>query len=342
MLDASYALDVEGDAVTGSLAVEVADPAAAADRTRRLSPRELDLGGRGPWLPPVLDPASRARIHAEVSADGSTLHWRAPRALPLGTVDPRDVADGLAGSADGAAAARDAFTAFAEPLLLRRDPLGGQPLSGGVARAWFGVLVLPSPGEAHGVVGTLADLLFALFEEQDPEAAAALVAGGWHRPSADADWSVPRWLLLRDRLGEREFLEGLRAVVDAGAGGTPVGLEEVASAFGDQGGAFVRGWLRGPAGPLVEASWRVDTAGERVLIRVDQRQRVAPGTAAAYAFTLPVTLVGADGRTMNRMLEVSRRKELFQVPFEGEATSVEFDPQGTLGALVKLRAAGDS
>ena len=111
VLDASYALDVEGDAVTGSLAVEVADPAAAADRTRRLSPRELDLGGRGPWLPPVLDPASRARIHAEVSADGSTLHWRAPRALPLGTVDPRDVADGLAGSADGAAAARDAPTA---------------------------------------------------------------------------------------------------------------------------------------------------------------------------------------------------------------------------------------
>ena len=113
-------------------------------------------------------------------------------------------------------------------------------------------------------------------------------------------------------------------------------------AFGEEGASFVRGWLRGPAGPLVETSWRVDTGGGRLLVRVDQLQRVVPGTVAAYGFTLPIRVVTEDGREVVRPLAVVRRKELFQVPIDGEPVSVEFDPEGTLVGLVKLRPARDS
>lgn len=345
VLEARYTLAVEGEEVTGSLSVEVVDPLGLEGGTRQLSERRLDLLGDGSWLPGVLDPSSRARIHAEVVSGGRVSRWGTARALPIGEVDPRDVARGvLASGRAGQAgeAARASFVEFAEALLLVRDPLSGQPLAGGAARAWFGVLVLPLPGEEHPVVRTLADLLFALHAEEAPADAAALVDGGWHRPSADAEWAVPRWLRLRERIGQEAFVDGLRKVVDAGAAGEPQGLDQVAEAFGEEGASFVRSWLRGPAGPLVETSWRVDTGGGRLLVRVDQLQRVVPGTVAAYGFTLPIRVVTEDGREVVRPLAVVRRKELFQVPIDGEAVSVEFDPEGTLVGLVKLRPARDS
>lgn len=339
-LEASYDLVVDGaGSVTGSLAVEVADPRGSAGEWRRLSPRELELGAAGAWLPPVLDPTSLAKISAEVSAAGEVHRWSAPRGLPLDSVDPRDLALGLLADEGVGAAARRSFIAFAEELLLRRDPLAGQPLAGSCARAWFGLLVRARAGDEHPPVPTLADLLFEMFRERDAEGAAELEAAGWYRPSPDADWATPRWLLLRRRLGSTAFIEGLRAVVDAGADGDPLGLEEVAASFPKEGEAFILSWLRGPAGPLVETSWRFDTERQRLLLRVDQLQRVTPGVAPAYSFVLPVAVTLEDGRVSRRTLEVSRRKELFQLPIEGPPRGVDFDPDQTLEALVKLRAA---
>lgn len=339
-MEASYDLVVDGTgAVTGSLAVEVVDPRGSSGKRRRLSPRELELGATGAWLPAVLDPASLAMISAEVSAADEVYQWSAPRGLPLASIDPRDVALGLLADEGVSAAARRSFIAFAEELLLRRDPLAGQPLAGSCARAWFGLLVRARAGDEHPPVPTLADLLFAMFREQDAEGAAELEAAGWYRPSPDADWATSRWLLLRQRLGSVAFIEGLRAVVDAGADGDPLGLEEVAASFPKEGEAFILSWLRGPAGPLVETSWRFDTERQRLLLRIDQLQRVTPGAAPAYSFVLPVTVTLEDGLVLRRTLEVSRRKELFQLPIEGTPKGVEFDPDQTLEALVKLRAA---
>jgi len=342
-VEASYDLVVDGaGAVTGSLSVDVVDPRGSAGERRRLSPRELELGAAGAWLPPVLDPASLAMISAEVSAADEVYRWSAPRGLPLASIDPRDVALGLLADGGVGAAERRSFIAFAEELLLRRDPLAGQPLAGSCARAWFGLLVRARAGEEHPPVPTLADLLFAMFREQDAEGAAELEAAGWYRPSPDADWATSRWLLLRQRLGSAAFIEGLRAVVDAGAAGEPLGLESVATCFPEEGEGFILSWLRGPAGPLVETSWRVDTERQRLLIRIDQLQRVTPGGVPSYAFVLPVRITSEDGRISSRSLEVSRRKELFQLPIEGPPKAVEFDPDQTLEALVKLRAATDT
>lgn len=345
--DAVYSLGVDRSGqVSGSLAVEILEPgapsASLSASSRRLSPKELTFHQGQPWLPRVLDPASVARISAEVSARGEVHRWRAPRAFPLQAVDPRDVALGLVLDEPVGAAARASFTLFAERLLLHRDPLAGQPLAGAVARAWFGLLVAPKAGEDRPVVTTLADVLFALYEEEDAEGASELRDGGWYRPSADAEWATPRWLLLRDRIGSSEFTNGLRQVVDAGAAGEAQGFEEVAEAFGDQGASFIRCWLLGPAGPLVETSWREDSERGRLLLRVDQLQRVTATGAPAYPFTLPVTIKTEGGELLQRTLEVSRRKQVFQLPIEGLPSAVEFDPQGTLEAFVKIRGARDS
>ena len=97
----------------------------------------------------------------------------------------------------------------------------------------------------------------------------------------------------------------------------------------------------------METSWRVDAARGRLLLRVDQLQRVAPGAAPAYAFTLPVTIKVEGGELLKRTLEVTRRRELFQVPVEGLTSEgltseVEFDPERTLEGFVKMRPARDA
>ncbi len=343
VVEATYSLGVDrAQAVTGSIAVAVVDPAGLSRELRQLSARELVLVEGEPWVPRVLDPTSQARIVAEVETADRVFTWQAPRAFPLGAIDPRDVAMGLVADEGVGAAARASFIAFAEQLLLRRDPLGGEPLAGACARAWFGLLVTPRADEEHPLVPTLADLLFELFREQDAEGASELEAAGWYRPSPDAAWGVPRWLRLREVLGVLDFTAGLRAVVDAGVSGAPQGLDEVATAFGGDGEGFIRSWLKGPAGPLVETSWRVDSDRGRLLLRVDQLQRVVPGGAPAYTFALPVTIELEDGGQLQRTLEVTRRKELFQVPVEGLTGEVIFDPEQTLQGFVKMRAARDA
>jgi len=356
--EARYSLGVDSaQNVAGSIAVAVVDPARPSGDLRRLSARDLVLVEGETWLPRPLDPSSRARIVAEVETADRAFAWQTPRAFPLQAIDPRDVALGLVADEGVGAAARASFIAFAEQQLLHRDPLAGQPLAGACARAWFGLLVTPRMDEEHPVIPTLADLLFEMFREQDAEGASELEAEGWYRPSPDAAWAVPRWLRLRDVLGELDFTSALHAVVDAGVGGEPQGIDDVATAFGGQGEAFVRSWLRGPGGPLVETSWRVDAARGRLLLRVDQLQRVAPGAAPAYAFTLPVTIKVEGGELLKRTLEVTRRRELFQVPVEGLTSEgltsegltsegltseVEFDPERTLEGFVKMRPARDA
>ncbi len=343
VVEASYSLGVDrAQGMAGSVAVAVVDPGSSTGELRRLSARDLVLVDGEAWLPTVLDPTSRARIVAEVEVGDRVFTWQAPRAFPLAAVDPRDIALGLLADEGVGAAARASFIAFAERLLLRRDPLAGEPLAGACARAWFGLLVTPRAGEAHPLVPTLGDLLFELFREQDAEGASELEAEGWYRPSPDAAWAVPRWLRLREVLGPLDFTAALRAVVDAGVTGEPQGIEDVAAAFGGPGEGFILSWLRGPAGPLVETSWRIDSERGRLLLRVDQLQRVAPGGAAAYTFTLPVTIEFEDGGQLQRTLEVTRRKELFQVPVEGLTNEVVFDPEQTLDGLVKMRAARDA
>ena len=55
-----------------------------------------------------------------------------------------------------------------------------------------------------------------------------------------------------------------------------------------------------------------------------------------------MTIKTEGGELLQRTLEVSRRKQVFQLPIEGLPSAVEFDPQGTLEAFVKIRGARDS
>lgn len=336
---ARYVLEPAGSAGTvgskGSVEFEVQRP----DGLREVITRELRWSSpddASAWLPAGVDPDDRALISVRV-ADAT---WRSASALPLGSVDPRSfVAAGagpLAVNAPGAESAAT-FARYCERLTLHRDPSSGAPAPGGIARAWFGGLVASSSAEAPPVALTLADVTVALFARENKDGARALVESGWHVPSADAAWATPRWLALHDIIGEGPFREALRRLVDTHGGRAPIGIAEVAASFeGEDAQAFVNAWFRGPSRPRVETSWRHDSERRRVLLRVDQTHEIKGDAIAAYSFTLPVVIVTREGETIERSVTVERRRELFEIPFEGTPVDVRVDPDATLASRIEL------
>ncbi|MEM1447983.1 MAG: hypothetical protein AAGI22_02670 [Planctomycetota bacterium] len=299
-----------------------------------------------PWLPAGASPADRAFVSVRNAApteddpdggDGPIL-WRSPTPIPLGAIDPRSFL-GLRGPwprVDEAECAAS-FVRFCEDLTLRRDPMAGGPAPGEIARAWFGGALATPSDEAHPAVRTLADAVVALFGRSDGTAAEQLVADGWHAPSTDAGWAVPRWLLLYDEVGDVAFREALRRIFDERAYGDPLTRDGVAAAFErDDVTEFLGTWLAGPGRPVVAMSWRSDSERARVLVRVDQRQPIEDGGVAAYTFELKVALVMEDGRTFEREVRATRRRELFEIPTEETPKEIVIDPDGELEALVEF------
>ncbi|MEM9803030.1 MAG: hypothetical protein AAGA20_22100 [Planctomycetota bacterium] len=280
--------------------------------------------------------SERAYVTAPYAGDAREGAWRSPIPIPVGAVDPGAFQDpGALQRAASAPEERAAFVAFCERLLLVRDPFAGDPPPGGVARAWFGGLVAADERERHPVVPTLSDVTFALFEREEPEVAAALLAGGAHASSPDAEWAVPRWLALRDEVGAEAFRETLRTLVDQTRGGGPVDLARTAAAFGDLGvDGEIRAWLASPARPRVETSWRYDSGRERLLVRVDQVHGIGDGAVEAYPFTLPLSVDFMDGTVREHRVDARRRRELFDVPCDAEPKGVRFDPERTLDGRV--------
>ena len=339
---ARYVLEPAGS--SGTILFEVQRP----DGRRDVIKREVRSSGSddgpddGPdggsaWLPAGVDPDDRALISVRVA----NATWRSASALPLGQVDPRSFAAAGAGAlvADSESAA--SFARYCERLTLHRDHMAGASAPGGIARAWFGGLVAATNAEAPPVARTLADVTVALFARENENKARVLVEEGWHVPSAHAAWATPRWLALHDMLGEEPFREALRRLVDTHGGGAPIGIAEVAASFeSEDAQAFVNAWFRGPSRPRVETSWRHDSERGRVLLRVDQTHEIKGDAIAAYRFTLPVVIVTREGEAIERSVTVERRRELFEIPFEGTPVDVRVDPDATLASRIEFAPDG--
>ncbi|MEM9379414.1 MAG: hypothetical protein AAGB93_05635 [Planctomycetota bacterium] len=299
-----------------------------------------------PWLARGARPTDRAFLTVRAAAppepdleggDGPIL-WRSPAPVPLGAIDPRAFLGQRAPrplTDDEASAA--AFVRFCEDLTLLRDPMNGAHAPGELARAWFGGALAAPTDEPHAAVLTLAEAVVALFGRERSSAADDLESGGWHAPSGDVDWAVPRWLLLHDEVGAVAFREAVRRLFDEHAYGAPVPREAVAAAFQREDVTeFLGTWIAGPGRPMVATSWRSDAERSRVLVRVDQRHPIEDGGVPAYTFDLPLALVMEDGRTFRREVRVARRRELFELPSDEVPAEVRFDPDGELSVLVEF------
>ncbi|MEM8714141.1 MAG: hypothetical protein AAGG01_24625, partial [Planctomycetota bacterium] len=287
-------------------------------------------------------------------------------AVPAGAPFAREAA--VEGSS---ADALEAFLSYCEVELLVRRPgalsgivgeagreTGTSSLVVPPAERWFGGLVAAKPGiEGAAIRGLAAELHRGFMQSLDGEARIALGAEGLarlHVSDAGDDWVAPRLAALRETMegthGPESFRRVLRSLVDehrvdragsAGAGAA-IGWEELADAAEkeapDLGARFVRAWLRSTKEPVVKARWSFDAARERVLLRVDQVHELrGAGVPPAYPFRLEVLLVNGEGAPATAVLDVDKRRGLFEVPAGFEPADVQLDPEGKLKELMLIR-----
>ncbi|MFT7168793.1 MAG: hypothetical protein ACI80K_001927 [Paracoccaceae bacterium] len=362
---ATAAYELAGHPVRLSFLHAQVDPAVVRRLTVTLTwqgalPSAADASVSGEALLNLLDPGDRAtlRIHDVASLRGMdlglaplVLHARTLRELAQAAASEELAAipagAPFAPGADNAGpslAAVQGFLAFCESELLVRRPTLLQFRSAAPADAWFGDLVAIDPGPEGAALRGLPGLMFQLYLGALPSDEARAEAAGLHALSVEDEWSVPRFLALREMMGEDAFRGLLRQFVDTHRGGdSAVGWEAFAEASEvaapDLGARFVRAWLRNDSEPRVKTRWSYDEARGRVLLRVDQVHELRGGrNAPAFPFLLPVRVTDAEGKTLDRVLEVDKRRDLLEIEVPGQPVRFEVDPEDTLAPLLSLEA----
>ena len=243
------------------------------------------------------------------------------------------------GAAVAAAAGKDvdpvgSLLRFCERELLTRMPMGAREHPGGPAAAWFGGLVAARPGKSGHGVTALGTVLESIYFESMPDS-----GQGYQRMSDDA-WAVPRYMALRETIGAQVFRDALREVVDRYRGADPITANEIADVFqdvaGDEAGAYARTWLAGPAKPVVRTQWRFDSERSRLLLRINQVHEAGGSVPAAFPIRIPLRVNFADGSMEDHAVLVTARRELLEVPCDGDPLAVTFDPDDLLVGLCSL------
>jgi aminopeptidase N len=142
------------------------------------------------------------------------------------------------------------------------------------------------------------------------------------------------WILhmLRGRLGDADFFEGLRTHYlryRDGNASTDDFRHTMEDVSGEDLRAFFDQWLRRGGAPAVEASWRY--AGGSVELVVRQTHAGAP-----FSFPLDVALVAADGTRRVTTVEVDAADETFTIPAATAPAGVVLDPDVRLLASISV------
>ncbi len=143
--------------------------------------------------------------------------------------------------------------------------------------------------------------------------------------------------MLRERLGEAAFRAGVRRYVGrmqhraVETADFRAALEEASRS---DLGAFFEDWVLAPGHPELEVSARFDAARSRLLLRVDQVHGLGAGVPAA--FRGPIVLALSEGGVPRELtLELSRRRDVFDVPCNVAPDWVVLDPRGVWPARVR-------
>ncbi|HEY8429076.1 MAG TPA: M1 family aminopeptidase [Sandaracinaceae bacterium] len=186
--------------------------------------------------------------------------------------------------------------------------------------------------------------------EQDLELYLAEHGSRYGRPIVENVWAAPidvfdRHLYqkgglvlhaLRQHLGDDAFWRGLAFYLERHRGGS-VETRDLMRALEDATGrsleAFFHQWVERPGHPALEVA--VETGEGTVKIAVTQTQ--AKDDEGVFRIGLPIVVVGADGRSERRVLELSRREESFTLATSERPAMVIVDPEMSAPGTVALR-----
>ena len=241
-------------------------------------------------------------------------------------------------------------------------PMGPGGLVRGVAAQWFGGLVNAADWSEVWLHGGLAELAAQRWIEleQGDEAGQlaralgieqalaaqerqprALVHGTCREPGDLLDQGLlagvgaTRLQLLRHLLGDDPFFAGLRRFVAEGAG-RPARTAELLVALAGERADELRPWFEQPGSPSLEISWTYDAGRERILLTVNQVHEVIGGVPPVFEFPLDLEL-GLGAEAERRRVQLSARRELFELPVSAEPRWVLGDPEAWLPVAISSR-----
>ena len=137
------------------------------------------------------------------------------------------------------------------------------------------------------------------------------------------------WVLhmLRHRMGDEAFFEGLRAFYQGHAGGnaTTADLQAFLESHTSQPlEAFFEQWLRRPEVPRLRVAWYWNPASARAVVEVEQTQGGEP-------YETPLELAfHVGGGIESRTIQLRRARDVARFSLPGPPTAMEVDPEAWL------------
>lgn len=146
--------------------------------------------------------------------------------------------------------------------------------------------------------------------------------------------------MLRERLGDETFFRALALYLDRHAG-TSAETYDLRRAFEDAAAVslqrFFDQWCTRPGIPRLVVRTEYRTDEQKLMIRIEQTQRI-DGDSPAYAFTLPVWVLGDSGGQWASIPIDSRQTE-FALSLSAPPRAVAVDPRMSVLAEVRIEHA---
>ena len=134
------------------------------------------------------------------------------------------------------------------------------------------------------------------------------------------------WVLhmLRHRLGTETFWAGIREYYACNRDGN-ASTDDLRRVMEEQSGQelswFFDQWLERSASPVIDGTWRYDAAANRIEVDLGQTQ---PGDP--YRLNLELGITDGDGNTGVEQIEMTQKRQRFEITVEGEPAAVVLDP----------------
>ena len=144
--------------------------------------------------------------------------------------------------------------------------------------------------------------------------------------------------MLRMRLGDEVFFKGLALYVDRSKF-TNVETRDLRKVFEEVSGEglerFFWQWCDRPGVPRLDITADWDAEASELVVTVEQTQQIDPANPA-FAFTLPVLVVGTGGQETRLNLAMQKRMLTERVRLDSEPMMVVFDPDMAVLAEMKI------
>ncbi len=146
------------------------------------------------------------------------------------------------------------------------------------------------------------------------------------------------WVLhmLRRKLGDRRFQEGIRLYYDTYKGknaSTEDFINIMEKVSGENLQPFFKQWIFTPGQPVLKATWKYDAREKKVRLTLIQTQ------ATLFDFPLRIAILGA-GHTLTRNLSIHERKTTEEFPVDFAPEKMVLDPDVDLlfeGKVIRVK-----